>query len=61
MLGEIRSKYGSLPGPSGGITLNGDSLLARATEQQTELLRQIADYEAGNGGVNFGNTSFLIG
>jgi hypothetical protein len=61
MLGEIRSKYGSLPGPGGGITLNGDSLLARATEQQTELLRQLADYEAGNGGVNFGNTAFMIG
>lgn len=61
MLGEIRSKYGSLPGAGGGITLNGDSLLARATEQQTELIRQITDYEVGNGGVNFGNTAFLIG
>lgn len=60
MLGEIRSKYGSLPGPSGGITLNGDSCLARSTEMQVELLRQIADYEVGNG-VNFGNTSFLLG
>jgi hypothetical protein len=61
MLGEIRSKYGSLPGAGGGITLNGDSLLARSTELQTELLRQLNDYEAGNGGVNFGNTAFLIG
>ena len=60
MLGEIRSKYGALPGPSGGITLNGDSCLARSTEMQAELLRQIADYEVGNG-VNFGNTSFLLG
>lgn len=61
MLGEIRSKYGNLPGPNGGITLNGDSLLSRAEAQFAELLRQITDYEVGNGGINFGNTSFYIG
>jgi hypothetical protein len=61
MLGEIRTKYGNLPGPNGGITLNGDSLLARAETQFQELLRQITDYEVGNGGVNFGNTAFFIG
>jgi hypothetical protein len=60
MLGEIRSKYGNLPGPNGGLTLNGDSLLSRAELQFTELLRQITDYEVGNGGVNFGNTAFFI-
>lgn len=60
MLGEIRSKYGSLPGPGGGLTLNGDACLSRSTELQTELLRQISDYEVGNG-VNFGNVSFLLG
>jgi hypothetical protein len=61
MLGEIRSKYGSVPGPNGGITLNGSDLLVRSNQQQTELLRQITDYEVGNGGVNFLNTSFYIG
>lgn len=61
MLGEIRSKYGTLPGPNGGITLNGDSLLSRSEALQTELLRQLSDYEVGNGGVNFGNTAFMIG
>lgn len=60
MLGMIRSKYGTLPGPGGGITLNGDALIAMAAEKQTELLRQIADFEVGNG-VNFGNWSFLVG
>lgn len=60
MLGEIRSKYGSLAGPNGGITLNGDNLLARAEAAQTELRRQIADYEVGNG-VNFGSWGILIG
>ena len=62
MLGEIRSKYTSaLPGANGGISLNGDSLLTRSTEQQAELLRQITDFEVGNGGVNFGNTTLYIG
>jgi hypothetical protein len=61
MLGEIRSKYGSLPGPAGGISLNGAELLQRSTDLQAELLRQITDYEVGNGGLGFGNCSFLIG
>lgn len=61
MLGETRSKYGNLPGPNGGITLNGEQCLQRCTELQAELLRQITDYEVGNGGLGFGNCSFLIG
>jgi hypothetical protein len=61
MLGLIRSKYGTLPGAQGGLTLNGDTLLAMATEKKTELRRQITDYEVGNGGVNFGNTAFFEG
>lgn len=61
MLGLIRSKYGTLPGPNGGVTLNGDALLSLANEKQTELLRQLTDYEVGNGIGGFGNVSFLIG
>lgn len=61
ILGMIRSKYGNLPGPNGGLTLNGDALLSMSVELQTELLRQITDYEVGNGGLNFGNTAVLIG
>jgi hypothetical protein len=61
MLGMIRTKYGNLPGPNGGITMNGDTLLSMATEQQNELLRQITDFEVGNGGLQFGNASVLIG
>lgn len=60
-LGTIRSKYGSLPGAGGGITLNGSELLALSAEMQTEALRQITDFEVGNGGVNFGNCAFLLG
>lgn len=60
-LGIIRSKFGTLPGAGGGITLNGSELLALSAEMQTEALRQISDFEAGNGGVNFQNCAFLIG
>ncbi len=61
ILGHIRSKYGNLPGAGGGITLNGDAMLASAEADQTELLRQIMDMEVGNGGATFGNYSFCIG
>jgi len=60
-LGLIRSKYGTLPGAQGGLTLNGDTLLAMSSEKKIELRRQINDFEVGNGGVNFGNTSFFEG
>jgi len=61
MLGLIRTRYGTLPGPNGGITMNGDTLLNMASEKQTELLRQLNDFEVGNGGVGWQNTAFLIG
>jgi len=48
-LGMIRSKFSTLPGAGGGLSLNGSELLSLATEQQTELLRQIQDFEVGNG------------
>lgn len=61
MLGMIRSKYSSVAGPNGGLSLNGDLLISEARSDFEDLLRQILDYEVGNGGVNFGNTSFFIG
>lgn len=61
MLGHIRGKYQSLPGAGGGTSLNGSELLQSAGEDQTELLRQIMDFEVGNGGNTFGNYSFLMG
>lgn len=60
-LGMIRTKFGSLPSATGSLTLNGDSLLAKAAEMKEELLRQILDYEVGNGGVEFLNTAFIMG
>ena len=60
MLAMIRGKFSSLPGAGGGISLNGSELLSQANEEKTELLRQIADCEVGNGST-FGNSSFIIG
>lgn len=61
MLGRIRGKYGNLPGPGGGLSLNADSLIADAKELQADCLRQISDFEVGNGSGEFGNYSFCIG
>ena len=61
ILGHIRSKYQQLPGAGGGITLNGDAMLQSAMEDQTELLRQIMDFEVGNGGLEFSAGGFCIG
>jgi len=62
MLGMIRSKYTSgLPGPTGGLSLNGELLLAEARQDFEELNRQLLDYEVGNGGATYLNTAFMIG
>ena len=44
MLGESRSKYGSIPGPGGGATLNGEQLKAEATATFERLEREIDLY-----------------
>lgn len=46
VLGEIRSKYSSLPIPESEVTLNGPELISRAREDQANLrqeLREILD------------------
>lgn len=60
-LGFIRSKFGNLPGAGGGVTLNGSELMGIASEMQVEALRQLSDFEVGNGGTNFINCAFLMG
>ncbi len=61
MLAKMRGKYASLPGPGGGLSLNGSELAAEAERLQTDCLRQINEMEIGNGGAEFGNHAFLIG
>ena len=60
ILGHIRTKFGSIPGPNGGITMNGDTLFQQGKEEQTELLRQLQEFEVGNLG-EFGSTGLIIG
>lgn len=60
MLGMSRTKYGTLPGAGGGLSLNGDTLLQKADTMYTELQRQINDFEVGNM-VGTGNVAFLFG
>lgn len=60
-LGMIRSKYPSLPGANGGLSLNGDMLISEARQDFEECLRQIRDFEVGNGGTEWDNTALLIG
>lgn len=59
-LGLIRTKYSAVAGPNGGVTLNGDLLISEARLDFEDLNRQILDYEVGNGGTFFTNTSFFI-
>lgn len=60
MLGLIRSKYSSgTPGPSGNITLNGDTLLTEARTDFTEWKQALLDWEHSSAEV--GNISFLMG
>jgi hypothetical protein len=60
ILGNIRSQFGTLPGPNGGITLNGADCYARADALYEECLRQIMDMETGNGS-GFGFASMVMG
>lgn len=58
-LGLIRSKYTSgTPGAAGTITLNGDTLLAEARQDMTELKEALLNYEYQN--AEHGNVSFLM-
>ena len=43
MLGRIRSKYATVPGPNGGLTLDGPQLISEAREDKPLLLQQLLD------------------
>lgn len=59
-LGLIRSKFSSgTPGAAGTITLNGETLLAEARQDFTELKEALLNYEHQN--AEHGNVAFLMG
>lgn len=43
ILGRIRSKYATLPGPAGGVSLDGPSLIAEAREDKEKLRQELLD------------------
>lgn len=47
MLGQAREKFGSIPGPAGGTTLNGAALKAEASELMKSLDEDIKNYKFG--------------
>jgi len=55
MLGEARSKFGSIAGPGSPITLNGTALLAAGKEELTNL-----DKELENNTVNGSNGYYFV-
>lgn len=56
MLGEARSKFGTITGPQGGTSLNGDALKAEARDEMERLETEASTAVTGGGGY-----SFLIG
>jgi hypothetical protein len=53
MLGEARSKFGSIAGPGSPITLNGSALISAATAELEKLDKEVADLTAGGTGYYF--------
>jgi len=41
ILGGIRSKYQTLPGPGGGTSLNGEALIQEATQEKERLIEEL--------------------
>jgi hypothetical protein len=61
MLGRIRGKFSTLPGPGGGLSLNADSLISEGNTMMQDCLRQMKDFEVGQNGPDNGFMPFLIG
>ena len=53
MLGEARSKFGSIAGPGSAITLNGTALLSAGKEELAALDKEIGDLTAGGTPMTF--------
>jgi len=41
ILGQIRGKYQTLPGPGGGAQLNGGALIEQATQEKEKLMEEL--------------------
>jgi hypothetical protein len=41
ILGQIRGKFSTLPGPGGGAQLNGDALMQQAAAEKDSLIQEL--------------------
>lgn len=41
ILGQVRGKYKTLPGPGGGAQLNGDDLIAQSADEREKLIEEL--------------------
>ena len=48
MLYQVRGKYAQLPGANGGLTLNGDALLAQGIAEKEKLMLDLRNYKYSN-------------
>ena len=53
MLGEARSKFGSIAGPGSAITLNGTALQAAGKEELEKLDKEVETFVSGGTGYSF--------
>lgn len=53
MLGEARSKFGSIAGPGSPITLNGTALLAAGKEELVAMDKELVEYVSGGTPLTF--------
>ena len=53
MLGEARSKFASMAGPGGSITMNGNDLKSAGKEELAALDKELETYVAGGTGYSF--------
>lgn len=53
MLGQARSKFGSLAGPQGGVTLNGADLITQAQAEMEKLEEDLKTYAEGGTPLGF--------
>lgn len=60
MLADIRGKFATLPGASGGISLNASDLMQRATEEKERCMQEINDFVIEQP-ENFDGVAFIMG
>ena len=60
-LSQIRGKFSTLPGASGGVSLNAGDLAATAQNLKDECLKEIEDYVVNNPEDYGSDTQFIIG